>query len=132
MSKEFVVALNLHVLADILDNIAQAISKNTQNCIAIANSAFNNFMQYQQATTGFYQQPSITNSSGNNGQSIKRASKSKPSDIEIAQFVELIAKEQGFLSQGIKLLPESTGGETLEFTIESPEKQEIVQERRLK
>lgn len=131
MSKEFEVSIEMEVLANIIIEIAQAVSREIKKCIGIANTAFNNFLQYHHATTGIYQQPSVANTP-NNRQNIIHSLNIKPSDIEIAQFVEIKAKEQGFLSQGIKLLPESTGGETLEFTIESPDKQEIVQERRLK
>lgn len=130
MSKEYQINLAESVLLNIASELASIINEQTKKMISYGNEMYASFLRPINQTNTRQQVLNIAKT--NKYKPIVHKPNIMPSDIEVAQVVELKAKEQGFLSQGIKLLPESTGGETLEFTIESPEKQEIVQERRLK
>lgn len=121
MSKAITIKLTDTVLFNVMVNIAEAVSREATKMARYGNDAFNDFLKPRQYPMGLIR-PSVSvgNMKEKKQDVIKgTAHKVKPSDIEIAQFVELKAKETGFQSHGIKLLPQSTG-EVLEFSFDLP------------
>lgn len=127
MSKNYEMTLADSVLFDIASEIAEAVGRETRKMALFSCSAYNDFLKPRQYATGLISSPAgLINAQKLTSSAIKQpALKAKPSDIEIAQFIELKAQQLGYQSQGIKLLPEKTG-EIIEFTFEKPREKEKV------
>jgi len=121
MSKAVTINLTETALFNIMVDIAEAISRETTKMARYSHDSFNDFLKPRKYNMGLISPVNNTDIHNISKQQVVRgiAHKIKPSDIEIAQFVELKAKESGFQSQGIKLLPQSTG-DVLEFSFELP------------
>lgn len=118
MSKEYQINLAESVLLNIASELARIINEQTRKMINYGNEMYAGFLRPIKQIKSHQTMINVDKTSKYKNKFNKP--KIMPSDIEIAQFVELKVKKLGFQSQGIKLLPESTGGEILEFTIEKP------------
>ena len=118
MSKEYQINLAESVLLNIASELAIIINEQTKKMINYGNEMYAGFLRPIKQIKSHHTMLIVDKTC--KYKDILNKPKIMPSDIEIAQFVEHKAKALGFQSQGIKLLPESTGGEILEFSIEKP------------
>jgi hypothetical protein len=127
MSKSIEINLTDTVLFNIAIDIAEAISRETTKMLQLTQATYSNFLKPRQYSTGLISSATAqSHVQGKKPTTIKgTAHKIRPSDVEIAKFIEIKTQQLGYQSQGIKLLPEKTG-EILEFTFEKPREKEKI------
>lgn len=127
MSKSIEINLTDTVLFNIAIDIAEAISREAVKMVRFTQTAYDDFLRPRQYSTSLMSSAAVPYH-----MQVKKptrirgtAHNVRPSDVEIAKFIEIKTQQLGYQSQGIKLLPEKTG-EILEFTFERPKEKEKI------
>ncbi|OGF01585.1 MAG: hypothetical protein A2509_03060 [Candidatus Edwardsbacteria bacterium RIFOXYD12_FULL_50_11] len=121
MSKNYEIRLEDTVLFNIAVSLIEAVGREATKMLQLSCSAYNDFLKPRQYSTGLISSAAMPNHMQVKKPTIikETAHKVRPSDVEIAKFIEIKAQQLGYQSQGIKLLPEKTG-EVIEFTFSIP------------
>lgn len=133
MSRNLTLSLTASVIADAIRRISNVLCQEAEKSLQLTTAIYNDLLRPSQPVIAFSAPISTLfalPAPGREQQKTVQTAEIKK-DFQLAKFVEQKCQDLGFKTQGVKLLPETTGV-VFKFTFEKQREKEKVKVRRNK